>query len=151
MWMLRRIRVRGAAWALAGLTALAAGGALAQEDQADSEKLTIELNKLEDVEGACHASFVVRNGLASALDRLTLDLYLFDVNGIIAQHTVLDMGPIPKNKTRILTFSVINDKCENIARIVINDMPNCQLSGGQAIDCLAVSRVWSLNRVEFTP
>ncbi len=146
MWIKRAIQICATVSAAAGLLAGAtASSASAQEEQ----KLTFELNKVEDVDGACHGSFVVNNKLGSPIQQLTLDLYLFDAQGIISQHTVLDIGPIPNRKTRILTFSLINDLCENINKIVINDIPNCRTSDGTTIDCLAASKAWTKGKVGF--
>ena len=80
-----RAGLLGAALALLGLSALAAPAA--------AEGLKIELNKLEDNAGSCLASFVVQNALGHTLDRFSLDLYVFDNDGVIARNVADRHGP----------------------------------------------------------
>lgn len=136
-----------AAMAATLLAALCAAGAYAQDEK---RELGIELNKVEDVAGACHGSFVISNKLGYAIERLTLDLYLFDAQGIINQHTVLDIGPVPKTKIRIVTFSLIQEACETVNYMVLNDIPNCTVSAPEPVDCIGLARVWSLGQTGFT-
>lgn len=147
MWIWKVAR-KGAAVSIVAsvLGILGVPDAMAQEQK---QELAIELNKVEDVAGACHGSFVVYNKLEHSLERLTLDLYLFDPKGIITQHTVLDIGPVPAAKTRIVTFSLIQDKCENLHHMVLNDIPNCVAAVPEEVDCRALVRIWSLSETEF--
>lgn len=145
----RIIRGLAAAWAAAGLFGLALSPTAIAQDDTKSD-LDVELNKLEDVNGSCHGSFVVFSRFKEPIKRLTLDLYIFDQSGVISQHTVLDIGPVPPRKTRILTFSLINDLCENIQRIVINDIPNCEVESGQPVDCLSGTAAWSRTGAGFS-
>ena len=135
-----------AAIAAAGLgLALWAGAVAAQE-----KSLDIELNKVVDSGGGCLASFIVQNKLGHTLDRFSLDLFIFDTDGIIARQVLLDMAPLRKAKTTVANFSLIQVSCENIGKILVNNIPSCRSEDGSLLDCLADLKVSSRNRIELT-
>ncbi len=132
--------------AAAGLgLALWAGGATAQE-----KSLDIELNKAVDSGDGCLASFVVQNKLGQTLDRFSLDLFVFDRDGIIARQVLLDMAPLRKAKTTVANFSLIQISCENISKVLVNNIPSCRSEDGSLLDCLEDLKVSSRNRIELT-
>jgi len=114
--------------------------------------LSIELNKVEDTDqNSCVAAFVLRNDLATALDRFSLDLYIFDAEGIIARQLVLDLAPLRNDKTTVVRFPLISQACATIGRILVNDIPSCRSAEtGKDIDCLAVLQVSSRDRIALT-
>jgi hypothetical protein len=135
-----------AAIAAAGFgLALWTGGALAQE-----KSLDIELNKVVDSGGGCLASFVVQNKLGQTLDRFSLDLFVFDKDGIIARQVLLDMAPLRKAKTTVANFSLIQLPCENIGKVLVNNIPSCRSEDGSLLDCLEDLKVSSRNRIDLT-
>ena len=125
--------------------ALWAGAAAAQE-----KSLDIELNKTENSGDGCLASFVVQNKLGQTLDRFSLDLYVFDKEGIIARQVLLDMAPLRKSKTTVANFSLIQVPCENIGKVLVNNIPSCRSEDGSLLDCLTDLKVSSRNRIELT-
>ncbi len=128
--------------------AIAAG--LGAPAPAGEPSLEIELNKVEDNGGACLASFVVRNGLGHTLDRFSMDLYVFDRDGVIARQVLLDLAPLRDNKTTVAHFSLIERPCGEISRILINDIPSCRSGDtGETLDCLAGLSVSSRGLIEM--
>lgn len=138
-------------WA-AALVALAAllGAPLAAG--AAGPGLTIELNKAENSgPNTCVGAFVVRNDMAAALDRFSLDLYVFDADGIIAQQLVLDLAPLRADKTTVVRFALLDRPCAAIGKVLINDIPSCRSAAtGQDLDCLAALSVSSRHRIGLT-
>ncbi len=112
--------------------------------------LEIELNKVEDSGGGCLASFVVYNGLGHTLDRFSMDLYVFDRAGIIAREVLIDLAPLRTDKTRVARFALIQRACEEVGRVLVNDIPSCRSQGtGEILDCLDGLAVSSRSRVEM--
>lgn len=137
-----RAGLLGAALALLGLSALAAPAA--------AEGLKIELNKLEDNAGSCLASLLVQNGLGHTLDRFSLDLYVFDTDGVIARQVLLDMAPLRDDKMTVARFNLIARSCADVGRILVNDVPSCRSEGtGADLDCLDDLAVSSRGKVEL--
>jgi hypothetical protein len=118
---------------------------------AGGSNIGIELNKVEDNGGTCIASFVVRNGLDHTLDRFSLDLFVFDGDGIIARQVLLDMAPLRGNKTTVAKFSLIERPCGEVGRILVNNIPSCRSEEtGQTLDCLSGLTVSSRGAIELT-
>jgi hypothetical protein len=117
---------------------------------ADEQNLQIELNKTEDSGGGCLASFVVENKLGHTLDRFSLDLFVFDKEGIIARQVLLDMAPLRKSKTTVANFALVQVSCDSIGKVLVNDIPSCRSEDGSLLDCLTDLKVSSRNRIELT-
>lgn len=117
---------------------------------AEEKSLEIELNKTQDSGEGCLASFVVENKLGHTLDRFSLDLFIFDKEGIIARQVLLDMAPLRKSKTTVANFSLVQISCDNIGKVLVNDIPSCRGEDGSLLDCLTDLKVSSRNRIELT-
>lgn len=109
--------------------------------------LAIELNKAENGSGGCLASFVIRNSLGHTLDRFSMDVIIFDRDGVIAGRSLLDLAPLPDAKTTVATFPLQNGGCEGISRVLVNSFPACQARDGQDVDCLAGLSVSSRGKI----
>jgi hypothetical protein len=112
--------------------------------------LSIELNKAEDVDGGCVASFVFQNNLGATLDRFNLDLFLFDPGGVIVRRVTIDMAPLLDGKTRVAQFHLHAGGCAEVSRILVNDIPQCRAETGEPVDCLAGLAVSSRSAISLT-
>ncbi|NEX16497.1 MAG: Tat pathway signal sequence domain protein [Halochromatium sp.] len=104
--------------------------AVAANEAADSDmdadtlgQLGIELNKLEQVEGTCRLYFVFKNALGTPLEKLQLELVLFDSKGFIQRNLMVNAAPIAADKTSVKRFDLTETRCESVGRILINDVP----------------------------
>ena len=116
--------------------------------------LDIELNKAEDGDGACVASLVVRNAMGQSLDRFSMDLYVFDGDGVIARQVLLDLAPLRGiqggAKTTVARFNLIARPCAEVSRILVNDIPSCRgEAAGETLDCLSALTVSSRAKIEM--
>ena len=132
----RRLRRLCATVLAAGLIG-AATAIVAVVPPASAAGLAIELNKAENGNGGCLASFVIRNGLGHTLDRFSMDVIVFDQEGVIAGRSLLDLAPLPDAKTTVATFPLQNGGCDTISRVLVNSFPSCRANSGQDVDCLA--------------
>jgi|GEM_PF-482264 len=104
--------------------AMAAKEAKDADGNADSlGQLGIELNKLEQVEGTCRLYFVFQNALGTPLEKLQLELVLFDGKGFIQRNLMVNAAPIAADKTSVKRFDLTETRCEGVGRILINDVP----------------------------
>ena len=117
---------------------------------AQSGGLSIELNKTEDFDGGCMASFVFQNNLGETLDRFNLDLFLFDPEGVIVRRVTIDMAPLLDGKTRVAQFHLHAGACAELSRILVNDIPQCRAETGEPVDCLAGLAVSSRSAILLT-
>lgn len=147
---------RGSARAFSNLAALAAAAGLwaglvlgAPAAWSQEKGLTIELNKVEDFEGGCMASFVFHNRLGHTLDRFNLDLILFDKEGVILRRLMIDLAPLRDGKTRVAQFRLHDEGCAEVSRVLVNDIPQCRAEGGEELDCVAGLGVLSRSDIEL--
>lgn len=100
--------------------------------------LSVELNKLEQRDGACRAYLVILNGTKDAFDALKLDLVLFGSDGVIATRLALDAAPLAAGKTAVKPFDISGIECAAIGRVLLNDILSCASTAGARDDCVAL-------------
>ena len=105
--------------------------------QAQSAGLSLELNKLEAVDGGCRVYMVIGNGGASAIDSFQLDLVSFDAAGIIGERLAIELAPLAPSKTSVKLFDMASS-CDTLSSLLINDVLACT-SGGQEVEGCAGS------------
>ncbi len=127
---------------------LCLGTALLAAPAVGADGLKIELNKLEEADGACRAYLLFENKAESAFQSLKLDLVMFGLDGVITKRLAIEGGPLPKDKTSVKLFEISGLKCETIGRILLNDVINCQDSAGAKMDsCIEMVTASSKNKV----
>ncbi len=123
--------------ALPGLALLFAGTATAQP--ADGG-IALELNKLEQVDGACRAYLVVQNPGTAAIDSLDLDLVTFQPDGVIGARFRVELAPVPAAKTLVKSFDFEGIACTEVERVLLNDVVACTpLERPACLDALKLS------------
>jgi hypothetical protein len=111
---------------------------------ADPATLNVELNSLDISKEGCKASFVMRNGLESAIDALSLEIVLFGRDGRIARILKLKAGELPLGKTIVKQFRL--KSCEGVSRILINQVSKC--SGGNLTPKHCSQKLKTTNRTK---
>jgi len=134
----RPLRRAGAIVLLLSLFAWTLPAALADEAAPAGETgtLSIQLNKLEADGDACRAYIVLENASGIAFEGLRLDLVLFDVDGVIARRLAVDAAPLAAGKTSVRVFGIGNVACDDIGRVLLNDILVCQDAAGDRTDCM---------------
>ena len=117
---------------------------------AASETINIELNRLEDVESGCRMSFVMTNGLETAIDGITMEAVLFDREGIVARFLLLKSRPMPIGKTRVQQFDVADTGCDVLGQVLLNDVTDCAGPALTPTLCLAAIETASRARIPFS-
>ena len=133
-----------------GLTAVAlplAGAIAAAQEPAGQDRVAIELNKLEQVDGACRIYMVVRTG-RTAYESFKLDVVLFDAGGIIASRVAVGMGPLRAGRPTVKLFDVQDQPCDAIGSLLVNEVLECR-PADVANDCLARIEVSSRTDVQI--
>lgn len=139
------MRLRHLAIGLFGL--LLAAPALAQSE--DGPGITIDLNKLEPRDAACRAYLVLENGTEQDFTAFTLDLYVFGTDGVIMRRLAVDTVPLTPGKIRVRPVDIKETSCEDIGRILLNDVLDCADASGQRDDCVAGVALTTHTESEF--
>ena len=116
---------------------------------ASSAGLSLELNKIENGTESCTATVLIANRLGQSLDRFRLDLVLFDSKGVIFERLLIDLAPLPHDRTTIASFPLLATKCSDVSRILVKDVPACRAEGGEDLDCFSSLRVKTRARIQI--
>lgn len=137
-----------AAFCFACVMAVAVSGtAQAQSEQGE---ISVELNKLEDIDSGCRVYVVVNNQTESEFETLQLELVLFKTDNIVDQRILLELAPLRKQKRMVKLFGLEKIKCDAIGSFLVNDVLECR-SGGAAVDnCLGKLAVSSRATAKFS-
>jgi hypothetical protein len=93
------------------------------------QRLSLELNTAETVEGACKLTFVVTNGHAQAVDQAVFEAVLFDANAQVKVITLFDFGTLPPALPRVRQFMIPQVICSDLGRVLINGASTCSGAG----------------------
>lgn len=91
----------------------------------DAPALSVELNKLEQIGTACRSYMILENRTGKALDRLSLDLVVFDTDGVIDRRLAVELGPVQSGRTQVKVFYMAELECGRVARVLMNDVLVC--------------------------
>lgn len=107
----------------------------AQSTQTASSRLHIELNNLQDIEGACRLSFLAKNQTGAAIDNAVFETVIFDASGGVATLSLFDFQDIPVDSTRVRQFDLSGMDCNNIGQALINGANSCVVEGAESTIC----------------
>ena len=119
------------AGAIAAATLLNGHAALAE-----TGKLTIEINKFEEIEGGgCRAFFLFQNGTPTSFEGFEMSLAIFNKAGVIDRLLSIDAAPLPVARTMLKLFEVPQIACTDIGQVLLHDVPVCKPQNGENTDC----------------
>lgn len=103
---------------------------------AETGRLTIEVNKFEEIEGGgCRAFFLFRNDTPTSFEGFEMSLAIFDKSGVIDRLLSIDAAPLPVARTTLKLFEIPQIACANIGQILLHDVPICKPQNAEATDC----------------
>lgn len=123
------------ACAVLALFAGLAGPVMAQETD-QGAYVSIELNAVEPMEGACRVSFLVQNGHAFDIDHAVYEVVLFDTEGGVERLTLFDFADLPASRPRVRQFVIPELACDGLGRILINGAETCAGEGVASNACI---------------
>lgn len=135
------------------VAALLPGAHLAQAQTAAPARkpgITVELNKLETVPNACRGFFLIANATTEPLRELKLDVFFFDKGGVILNRVGLNFADIRAERSRVVIFDVPNTSCNDVGRLLINDVLACtKADGAPLLNCAQQINVATRAAVEL--
>jgi hypothetical protein len=123
-------------------------GSDAQQQQ---RQLTIELNKVQQGEDGCRLSFIAVNGMGANLETTAMEVVFFDANDVVSEMLLLDFGRLPSDKTKVVEFVLQQQECEQISRVLVNDVVECSSAEEQNMtrDCFNALKTSNRAEIEF--
>lgn len=117
------------------LASVAMSLAVCSVAMAETGNIELELNTAADVDGGCRLTYVATNATATALEKTSYEVAVFDTDGIVQKLLVLDFGFLPSGKTRVVQFDLPEQACPKISRISVNSPAECQAASGPSNVC----------------
>lgn len=111
--------------------------------------ITVELNNAKQTGQGCTLSFIFRNRLKGVIDAMSLEVVLFNKEGLVDKFLKLKTGPLPIGKLKVKQFALNGRGCADISRILINDVPDCQGTNLAPSACLRSLSVSSRAPIEL--
>lgn len=106
---------------------------------ADSGRLTIELNKFEDIDtGACRAFFLFRNQTDQSFEGFEMSLAILDGNGVIDRLLSINAAPLPVSRTTLKLFEIPEIGCSDISEILLHELTSCKPQNADEMDCFPI-------------
>ncbi len=122
-----------------GALAMALSLALLGPARAETGRLTVELNKVEDVGGGgCRAFFLFRNETGKTLEGFEMSLAILNSGGVIDRLLTIDAAPLPASRTTLKLFEIPELGCGDISEVLLHDVPACKPQNEDEIDCFQV-------------
>lgn len=109
---------------------LSATGAMAQVGNVE-----LELNTAQDINNGCRLTYVATNATPAGLEKVSYEVAVFDLEGIVRRLLVLEFGWLPSGKTRVVQFDLPDQTCASISRISVNGAVECASSQGEQTVC----------------
>jgi len=123
---------------LAGI-AFAIGVLGALPGLAQTGRLGVELNKMEEAEGGgCRVFFLFRNGTGEVFERFEMSLAVFDGRGVIDRLLTIDASPLPPARTTLKLFEVPGLACTSVSEVLLHEIPACTVANRPDADCFAL-------------
>lgn len=128
--MLDNRHLLGAAFVAASALVGTAFGAAAQTGNVE-----LELNTAQDISGGCRLTYVATNATPVGLEKVSYEVAVFNLEGIVTRLLVLEFGWLPSGKTRVVQFDLPDQACASISRISVNGAVECASGQGEQTVC----------------
>ena len=107
--------------------------------QAETGRLTVELNKAEEIEGGgCRAFFLFRNQTGKSFEGFEMSLAILDGKGVIDRLLSIDAAPLPGARTTLKLFEIPQIACADISEILLHEMTACRPQNEDEMDCFEI-------------
>ncbi|MGA9253692.1 MAG: hypothetical protein WBV78_19175 [Roseobacter sp.] len=107
----------------------------AQAEAQPQSTIHLELNTLNDTEGACRLTFVAQNATGSEIDQAVFETVIFNSSGGVVTLSLFDFRDLPQGRPRVRQFDVPGVTCASVGRILINGSSTCSADGTESELC----------------
>lgn len=108
---------------------------LAQTAEDAPSRLFLELNAVQDVDGACRLTFLARNGTGVAIDQAVFETVIFDTSGGVVSLSLFDFRDLPADRPRVRQFELPEMACDTVGQALINGASSCVVDGVESRVC----------------
>ncbi|MEO9781499.1 MAG: hypothetical protein ABJH07_01725 [Sedimentitalea sp.] len=125
------------------------GLSLAQSAESAPQTLSLELNAVQDMGGACRLTFLVNNQTGLEIDKAVFETVIFDTSGGVVSLSLFNFRDLPAARPRVRQFEVPEIACETVGQALINGASSCIVEGTENEVCDKALSLSSRNAVEL--
>lgn len=112
---------------------------ISQPASAQENKLTVELNKFEEVDGGgCRTFFLFRNKSGKTFEEFEMSLAILNTDGIIDRLLTIDAAPLPVARTTLKLFEIPETACTDVSEILLHAIEACKPQNEDQMDCFPI-------------
>lgn len=112
---------------------------ISQPASAQENKLTVELNKFEEVDGGgCRTFFLFRNKSGKTFEEFEMSLAILNTDGIIDRLLTIDAAPLPIARTTLKLFEIPETACTDVSEILLHAIEACKPQNEDQMDCFPI-------------
>ncbi len=97
--------------------------------------LQLELNTVQDVNGACRLTFLANNETGTSIDKAVFETVIFDASGSVVSLSLFDFRDLPADRPRVRQFDLPGMTCEAVGQALINGASTCIVDGSDSAIC----------------
>lgn len=137
-------------FALAAMFACASSFSAHAQTTADTPSgLVLELNSVQDANGACRLTFLVQNNTGNEIEKAAFETVIFDKAGGVVTLSLFDFRDLPADRPRVRQFGLTDLSCDTIGRVLINGANSCVVDGSESNICATELELTSRLDVEL--
>jgi hypothetical protein len=133
---MRKSITRNTSLVLLTLSLNLGAGDVSAEETSQPGGVSIELSTAEAKGQNCLLSFVVENTHDADISGVVYETVLFGNTGEVALLTLLDFEELPAGRTRVRQFQFNDLACDQISRILINGVQECEIETNSKDACM---------------
>lgn len=122
---------------------------LAQSDDAGPKTLFLELNAVQDVDGACRLTFFAQNDTGVTIEAAVFETVIFDTSGSVVSLSLFDFRDLPADRPRVRQFDLPGTSCATVGQALINGASSCVVGGAESDLCQSTLSLGSRLPVEL--
>lgn len=107
----------------------------AQSTEEAPSRLFLELNAVQEVDGACRMTFLAQNETGVAIEKAVFETVIFDASGQVVSLSLFDFRDLPENRPRVRQFDLPGMACDTVGQALINGANSCVVDGVESGVC----------------
>jgi hypothetical protein len=117
---------------------------------AGTPEIVLQLNNLQPIQpSGCRFTFLATNNRETPIERLGVELVVFDAQRQVDQFLVLEFTRLAAKKTKVSQFDLAERACTDVSQLLVNDVVNCGIEEGATPTCAERVKLDNLTDIQL--
>ncbi|WAJ30796.1 hypothetical protein [Antarcticirhabdus aurantiaca] len=113
-------------------------------------EIVLQLNNLQPIQpSGCRFTFLATNNRDTPIERLGVELVVFDAQRQVDQFLVLEFTRLAAKKTKVSQFDLAERSCSDVSQLLVNDVVNCGIEEGATPTCAERVKLDNLTDIQL--